>query len=195
MACGGSGSDDAGDPATADRGNPGTVPRNPDTLARDTRPDPASGSPWRTGQVSAAADDGHATLRSVRTGQNEGFDRLVLEFDGGVPGYTVRFAERPLRQCGSGLPIEVDAPHTFQIELESAAAHDEQGQPTVRDRDRTLDFPVLRTARLTCDYEGVVEWVLGTDRRTEFRVFTLPDPARLVVDLRHDQGRAGTAGR
>jgi hypothetical protein len=172
-ACGGSGPEDGRDSGRPDTGA-NAVP------ARDRPTTP----PWREGQLSEAGE-AHAILQAVRTGQHEGYDRLVLEFEGGVPSYTVRFAERQLHQCGSGFPIEVDAPHTFQIELQSVAAHDEEGRPTVEDRDRKPGLGVLRSARLTCDFEGVVEWVLGLDHRTEFRVFRLDEPTRLVVDLRH----------
>lgn len=140
---------------------------------------------WEGAEVVVPAD-GHGVLTAVRTGRHdEGHDRMVFEFEGELPGYTVRYPSGPLRQCGSGQPILVDEPHALQIVLRSAAAHDDAGQATVQDRRRAPALPVLRTARLTCDYEGEVEWVLGVDRRAGFRVFALDDPARLVVDLRH----------
>jgi len=45
------------------------------------------------------------------------------------------------------------------------------------------DFPVLKEARETEDFEGYVAWGLGLSKPTCMRVFTLSDPARLVVDL------------
>ena len=45
------------------------------------------------------------------------------------------------------------------------------------------DFQVLKEARQTQDFEGYVSWGLGLSRPTCMRVFTLSDPARLVVDL------------
>lgn len=176
-----------GSPAAGapDSGNPAVDPVDAAEPGTDAPPPVvASTTSWREGQVSEAAT-GHATLRSVRTGRHEDYDRLVLEFEQGVPGYTVRFADRPLHQCGSGFPIEVEAPHTLQIELQSVAAHDDEGRATVEDRDRRPGLTVVRSAELTCDFEGVVEWVLGLDHRTEFRVFRLDDPTRLVIDLRH----------
>lgn len=139
---------------------------------------------WEGAEV-AVSGEGHGVLTAVRTGRHGGHDRMVFEFEGELPGYTVRYPSEPLRQCGSGQPILVDEPHALQIVLRSAAAHDDAGQATVQDRRRAPALPVLRTARLTCDYEGEVEWVLGVDRRAGFRVFALDGPARLVVDLRH----------
>jgi len=39
-------------------------------------------------------------------------------------------------------------------------------------------------AKQTCDFEGVVEWALGTDRVAPFRVTTLSSPSRIVIDVR-----------
>ena len=45
------------------------------------------------------------------------------------------------------------------------------------------EFQVLKEARQTQDFEGTVSWGLGLSKPTCLRVFTLSDPARLVVDL------------
>ena len=45
------------------------------------------------------------------------------------------------------------------------------------------EFQVLKEARQTQDFEGYVSWGLGLSRPACMRVFTLTDPARLVVDL------------
>jgi len=45
------------------------------------------------------------------------------------------------------------------------------------------EFQILKEARQTQDFEGYVSWGLGLSRPTCMRVFTLTDPARLVVDL------------
>ena len=45
------------------------------------------------------------------------------------------------------------------------------------------NFQVLKEARQTQDFEGYVSWGLGVSSATCMRVFTLSDPARLIVDL------------
>ena len=45
------------------------------------------------------------------------------------------------------------------------------------------DYRVLKEARQTQDFEGYVSWGLGIVDAPCMRVFTLSDPARLVVDL------------
>jgi hypothetical protein len=35
----------------------------------------------------------------------------------------------------------------------------------------------------TGDFEAVLSWAIGLEKQSEFRVQTLDDPARLVVDV------------
>lgn len=126
-----------------------------------------------------------AVLESVRTARNDGFDRVVFEFEGGrVPGYQIQYVDRPVRQCGSGQVVPLDGEGWLRVRLEPSQAHDDRGRPTVRDRARSADLPVLRELRLICDYEGQVEWILGVASPNPFRVVELTSPARIVVDVR-----------
>jgi hypothetical protein len=43
---------------------------------------------------------------------------------------------------------------------------------------------VVKELVRTGDFEAVLSWAIGVDKRSEFRVQTLDDPARLVVDVR-----------
>ncbi|HYL07706.1 MAG TPA: hypothetical protein VEU76_04105, partial [Candidatus Udaeobacter sp.] len=45
------------------------------------------------------------------------------------------------------------------------------------------NFVILNEARQTQDFEGYVSWGLGLSKAACMRVFTLSDPARLVVDF------------
>jgi hypothetical protein len=124
-------------------------------------------------------------LREVRSGRNEGFDRVVFEFDGDqLPGYHVEYVDRPVRQCGSGEPTQIAGDAWLQVRLVPADAHTDQGVATVRDRERSPGLPNLQELELTCDFEAHVEWVLGLGSPNPYRVLELSDPARLVVDVR-----------
>lgn len=132
-----------------------------------------------------ADGSGISTLVAVRTGSGDGFDRLVLEFEGSVPGYTVRYLESDPVQCGSGATLSLGSGAVLEVQLEPANAHSEEGAATIQDRDRMPRLPVLQRARLTCDFEAHVDWALLLRRRTLFRAFTLESPARLVIDVAH----------
>jgi hypothetical protein len=126
-----------------------------------------------------------AVLREVRAAGQPGFDRVVFEFEGSaVPGYRVEYVGQPM-QCGSGEPVEVAGEARLQVRLVPAQAHTEEGEPTVRERERRLDLPVLRELESTCDFEADVTWVLGLASRRPYRVQELSSPARLVIDVGH----------
>ena len=66
----------------------------------------------------------------------------------------------------------------------SIAWIDEAGRPTVTERRRTLDMPVLLETAMTCDFEADVSWVLGLTAPGGYRIAELDGPPRLVVDVR-----------
>ena len=126
-----------------------------------------------------------ALLKEVRAANQEGFDRVVFELEGNaVPGYRIEYVDRPV-QCGSGEPVELEGEAWLQVRLIPANAHTEAGEPTVRERERRLDLPVLKELESTCDFEADVTWVLGLASRRPYRVQELSSPARLVVDVGH----------
>lgn len=163
-----------------------------------------SGSPGDAGEPSIAfpADSGTAgitaqprsgmepaILRSVRTAEHPEFDRVVFDFGGGaIPGYHIEYIDRPVIQCGSGEPIAVAGDGWLRVRLEPARAHefrdDTLAVVTVTERNRPLTLPNLRQLVLTCDFEAQVEWVLGLESPTHYRVMELQAPSRLVVDVR-----------
>jgi len=128
-----------------------------------------------------------ATLVGVETGRHPTFDRVVFTFaGGGLPGYHLEYVDRPVRRCGSGQTVELPGDGWLEIRLEPAAAHDEEGRPTVGDRRLEPALPVVLEAVLSCDFEAVVTWVLAVESPNRYRVLELEEPARLVVDVRHE---------
>jgi hypothetical protein len=124
-----------------------------------------------------------ATLSGVRFGRNAGFDRMVLDFAGGViPAYRVSYASGPVRGCGSGDVVPVAGQGRLVVHLPSTRGHDDAGHATVDQRGQKLAFPVLKEVQFTCDFEGEVEIVLGVTPANKFRVLEMPH-GRLAVDV------------
>jgi hypothetical protein len=168
-----------------------TFPGGFDPTPRDTRPwvpapatlDPAS---WTVGPSEVRGAGESVTLTGIRSARNPGFDRVVFEFDGPqLPGYRVEYLDGPARNCGTGYRAPVAGGARLAVSLSPARMHDDEGNPTMRPFMRT-SLPTLPELRLTCDFEGAVEWVLGLDAVHAYRVISLHDPARLVVDLERD---------
>jgi hypothetical protein len=125
-------------------------------------------------------------LTDVRSGRHETFDRVVLEFNGReVPGYHIEYVDRPVRQCGSGNVVPLAGDAWLSIQVSPANAHDENGRPTIVERERKLSLPVIKELKLICDFEAEVEWVLGVTKPNKYRVLELSNPSRLVVDIKH----------
>lgn len=171
------------------------VPAEPVAPQAPDEPDPVGGAlgedagpsgEWTAGITDAErAVRGVATLVRVATGRHPDFDRVVLEFAEEVPGYHIEYIDRPVRQCGSGHEVPLEGDGWLAITVEPAAAHSEEGESTIRERERRPGLPVLLELKLTCDFEAQVQWVGGVASPNRYRVLVLETPPRLVVDIRH----------
>ncbi|YCM46739.1 hypothetical protein V2O64_11975 [Verrucomicrobiaceae bacterium 227] len=155
--------------------------------------DPATGQPV-PGQFQGSIADrakpkalpSARLLTSVKTTSCDGFDRVVFEFSGDeAPGYFAEYIDKPVRQCGSGNVVKVAGEGWLQIRMAPASAHTDEGQATITERNRILDYPNLQQLVDTCDFEGNVTWVLGLKSPNSYRVVELTDPPRLIVDVKH----------
>jgi hypothetical protein len=115
---------------------------------------------------------------------DEGYDRVVIEFDGPLPGYDVRYVDRVV-QDGSGQPVPLLGGADLQVVVRPANAHDDSGQPTLATSRLAPGFTVIKEARLVGDFEGVVTVGIGVGSRAPFRVIELTSPNRLVIDVQH----------
>lgn len=178
--------------AGCDKGDdelPATTGRSP-----STQTEPVGGIGAMAGASTApvtvpATNAETALLADVRAARHEGFDRVVLEFLNILPGYDVRYVEPPVYQDGSGAEVRVEGAAVVQVRLESALDAD----LTQESAPRTYTGPnrfspgtpeVVELVRAG-GFEGVLTWVVGLRDRVDFRVLTLEDPPRLVVDFRN----------
>ncbi len=164
----------------------GTAPLPSSDSGSPATESPATGSAWVTGVVEGgAAITGAALLTGVRVAKSEGFERMVLEFDGSeLPAYRIEYVDRPVYQCGSGEPVEIEGDGWLRINLQPANAHTEEGVPTITERASRPALPIIRELRMICDFEAMVEWVAGVSSPNPYRVSELTEPTRLVVDIR-----------
>lgn len=145
----------------------------------------AAAPPWRTGPTTLASHaTGQPKVVGLRWAEHERFDRVVIDLQGRRPGVRARYVER-LRYDGSGRPVPLHGRHRLSVVLDPARAHDAAGRNVYTGpRLRQVDLPTLRGIAFTGDFEGVVSFGF-TARTRPYRVFTLTDPSRIVVDWRH----------
>ncbi len=148
------------------------------------QPEDPKNREWTAGRVDIKRSTlKPVALREVRSARNEGFDRVVFQFDGDqVPGYHLEYIDKPVIKCGSGDPTPIAGQGWLQVRMTPAQAHAD-GQVTVAERERKPKLPVLEELELTCDFEGEVTWVLGVKHPNKYRVMELKEPTRLVVDV------------
>jgi hypothetical protein len=124
---------------------------------------------------------GVANLVTARVGTQPGYERFVLQFDSAVPSYTVKRQSSAVFPVGAtGQPITLSGSAGAMVRVHSATgANTFSGSIDISHPE----YQILKEARQTEDFEGYVGWALGLSKLACMRVFTLTDPARLVVDF------------
>jgi hypothetical protein len=114
-----------------------------------------------------------------------GYDRLVLEFRGRVPGHTVRYVTQVLTQ-GQGKPIPLAGRADLEVVVRDLASADTPPHPA-----HVVDvrgFAALRQVAWGGSFEGYTTLGVGVRSRLPIHVFVLPGPgrdSRLVIDVAH----------
>lgn len=121
-------------------------------------------------------------LVDVRASHHAGFDRLVFQFEGGVPSSVrVRYVDE-LVADPSGLPVRIAGRAILRIRFFSTEWTGASSAP-VR---RAFPTPNVLTAVRAGRFEGVTTYGIGLARRAVAEVRTVPERSRVVVDLRAD---------
>lgn len=132
----------------------------------------------KTTPSTATSATPQATLTRISVGRHATFDRIVFRFTGVTPGSRVEYVTRVV-QDGSGLPVTLLGRRFLQIRFEPTVNGSSANAPSVI----TPRFPTLRQLKRAGDFEGVITFGAGLAKRAGFRVFTLPAPRRVVVDV------------
>ncbi len=129
-----------------------------------------------------------ALLERVAVAGHEGYDRVVFQFRNGLPGYRVEYVDPPLREDGSGNVVNLEGAAFLVVRMEPASGFDlsvPEGKLIYTGPRRIAgdSTTVIRELVRTGDFEAVLTWAVGLEARVPFRVLTLDDPARIVVDF------------
>ncbi len=134
----------------------------------------------------AAAQPAVSTLVAIRAAYHPEakprYDRVVFEFRGPVPQVDRPGYVKQLIGDGSGLPVPINGKAIFAMTMRPAQAHNEQGQATASTRiyGQLRNVQQIKSAG---DFEAVLTYGIGLRHRSQFRVFTLTQPSRVVVDF------------
>ena len=130
-------------------------------------------------------------LTAVRAAAHDGYDRLVFQFRNGLPGYDVRYVDRPVVADGSGDEVAVDGGAVLLIRMEPALDADLTRSSAPRTYTGPQRFTpstavVVELVR-TGGFEAVLTWAAGVDEKRPFLVSTLANPSRLVIDVKSSE--------
>jgi hypothetical protein len=153
--------------------------------------DPLEGAGTTPVEGSAAAQ-GTALLERIAIGRHEGYDRVVFQFKTDLPGYRVSYVEPPLKEDGSGKPVDVAGNAVVMVRMEPASGFDlgtAEGVMVYKGPRRingsSAGTSIVREAVRTGDFEAVLSWAIGLEDKVDFKVRTAMSPARLIVDFRN----------
>ncbi|MBT2595902.1 hypothetical protein [Arthrobacter sp. ISL-72] len=133
-----------------------------------------------------------ASVTDVRTGQHSCFDRMVVNLNGPVAGYTAQYVDRVV-QDGSGFTIPLQGRAFLQVTVNAPSYDSALGRVTyspaaAAELSNVAGFQTFRQVAYAGSFEGYTSIGLGVRARLPFRVFTLDGPgsgSRLVVDVAH----------
>lgn len=123
---------------------------------------------------------------AVRAAAQDGFDRVVMEFAGpDAPSYRASYVDEASFE-GSGDPIDIAGTVFLRVDMATVVS------PADLEEDNSLLFtgPVptgdaaVSGIYAEGPFEGYSVLHIGLDGARDFRVSTLTDPARIVVDIK-----------
>lgn len=122
-------------------------------------------------------------LKKIRGASHVGYDRVVFEFDGPVPAdFDVSFVPAIIGDP-SGLPVPVIGQALLGVTFSLANGHDEDGN-VFTDAITTLGLKNVIQVVRSGDFEAVLSFGIGLSKQTQFSVFTLTNPSRVVIDIK-----------
>jgi len=177
-ACGDANGSTTTDPTTTVASTSTTLPPLTALVDADTSP------------VSVPAPSGAeepARLVGVRVSGQDGYDRVVFELEGDLPGYDIGYLDGPLYEDGSGDVVEVVGGEVLSVRMTPASgvAVTADGVEEFYNGERRITGdgePVLEVVRAG-DFEAQLTWGIVVDAQRPFQVSRLEAPNRLVVDV------------
>lgn len=133
----------------------------------------------------AEMQDAH--VRDVRTGRHACFDRLVLDVDGPVGGWSVSYVDKVV-QGGSGFDVPVRGGARLQVTAHVGVVPTDSFFRADGELSDVSRFRTFRHVAWAGSFEGQTTIGLGVRARLPFRVFALAGPgsgSRIVVDVAH----------
>jgi hypothetical protein len=176
---------------SSEPGGSGSLPAPTPTTTETGGIDPMEGASTTPVEGNASGSE-TALLTRVAVGRHEGYDRVVFEFQNDLPGYRISYVQPPLKEDGSGKPVQIKGDYVVMVRMEPASGFDlntGEGVMVYKGPKRISGLSagtgVVQELVRTGDFEAVLSWAVGLSDKVDFRVRTATSPARLIVDFRN----------
>lgn len=128
-------------------------------------------------------------VKVVRAAKQNGFDRVVFEFEGPFPNYRIEYLNSRLYDTEAGRQHIRQPGNVFlQITFFVIPTGDEQLKFTEAKNfvpKGRLMMPLLQSVKDKVLFEGYYDFLMGVSSRKPYRVTELSNPSRLVIDFKH----------
>ncbi|HOB04428.1 MAG TPA: hypothetical protein PKM36_04045 [Propionibacteriaceae bacterium] len=162
-------------PPSATGPAPTSAPSNPAASGEPT-------IPYATAQASSSAAGSGYQIASVRVGQHEAYDRVVVELrsGSGAPQWLARYVDRFATQ-GEGAPVALPGAGKLLLTVRGLVMPS-PSDPIVKGN---LNQAAGHITGIHVDpwFEGQALVMIGVDQVRPYRVFVLDSPTRIVVDI------------
>ena len=198
--CFGSAASPSSAPSDPPSGAPTTEPSTsaPPSVAPSTSATPASVEPIPSADlgefscelpVVESATVPLANIVDVRVGTHDDYDRVVFEFEQGLPEFTLAEVTPPFTQDGSGAPVAVEGESFLSLTMRGGSKQTDEGTSSY-DGPTDFDpgFETLVDLVEGGDFERQSTWYLGLGADGCVRVMQLVGEGgapRLVIDVEH----------
>lgn len=119
----------------------------------------------------------------LRVGDHEGYDRVVVELTGdGVPGWQTEYVSEAVED-GRGEIVDVDGEAILSVHV-SGTRYPDEGEDHYVPQGPLEGPDIIEEVHYLGTFEGLTQIFIGVDDgAADYRVFTLTDPVRLVIDI------------
>jgi hypothetical protein len=149
-----------------------------------------------TGATEAAQGGGDAPTRlltDVRVGAHGCYERVTFEFKpqkgdaDGTVAWKAAYQAPPITEDGSGRRVQIKGSAFLVVTMTAAGADlSQEAAPATYTGPASIeaaDATRIQQVRRTGDFEAVLTWVIGLDKKRPFHVTTEGGPARVIVDV------------
>lgn len=175
---------------TAATGTPATTAAEPASTTASSTACTFSGT---TDAAKGGGDAPTRLLTDVRVGAHGCYDRVTFELkpqtgeaDGPV-AWKASYEPAPITEDGSGDPVQVKGTAFLVVTMSATGADlSQEAAPATYTGPTSIeaaDTTRIQQVRRTGDFEGVLSWVIGVDRKRPFHVSTQDGPARVIIDV------------